>query len=143
MPLTEPVDQRCGPGQVSKASSGQVSFGGHEPHRLRLATLDLPGCPTQQGRTARDRVRPRKSGLDSGAGRSSDHHAGRGHDLGAAVTPTSRRLQQQVEAALAGLGAGEISRQEYLTRLAAALTGVPTCWSRRIRPGDWRLPRTG
>ncbi len=44
---------------------------------------------------------------------------------------------------LAGLGAGEISRQEYLIRLAAALTGVPTRWSRRIRPGDWRLPRTG
>ena len=49
---------------------------------------------------------------------------------------------QWVTGHLASLGASEISRADYLTRLDAALGGVETVWSRARRPGDWQLERT-
>ena len=49
---------------------------------------------------------------------------------------------QWVTGHLASLGASEISRADYLTRLDAALGGVETVWSRARRPGVWQLERT-
>lgn len=43
---------------------------------------------------------------------------------------------------LASLGASEISRADYLERLAAALSAPPTGWTSGQRPGDWRLEVT-
>lgn len=43
---------------------------------------------------------------------------------------------------LASLGASEISRNDYLERLEAALAASPTVWTRARRPGDWRLEIT-
>lgn len=43
---------------------------------------------------------------------------------------------------LASLGASEISRDDYLERLAVALRAPSTVWTRTRRPGDWRLTVT-
>lgn len=43
---------------------------------------------------------------------------------------------------LASLGASEISRADYLSRLATALAAPQTEWARMRRPGDWRLAPT-
>lgn len=49
---------------------------------------------------------------------------------------------QWVTGHLASLGASEISRDDYLARLDAALGAPDTVWSRMRRPGDWRLDQT-
>ncbi len=43
---------------------------------------------------------------------------------------------------LASLGVSEISRDDYLTRLAAALDAPQTPWPHTRRPGDWQLEIT-
>ncbi|MGI5951331.1 MAG: leucyl/phenylalanyl-tRNA--protein transferase [Brooklawnia sp.] len=43
---------------------------------------------------------------------------------------------------LTSLGASEISRSDYLERLAVALSAPQTVWARTRRPGDWRLVLT-